>query len=437
MRFDVPLLFNTAPTWPALRDPPSLQYMSHVYQPNPGGNPQPLFKDRIILKPDIDLNRYRCRAVIDWIEVRLDTVRVHQARNIQRTAAGFLTDIGSTSSVFVSGLTRQSGHTGSTFLLRIQQPQPQVLLAFCKKLITKYDPDLESVGEMPITGIEVSVDFYVKNHRTLGEDAQNLLRWQMTEVLQRHLKPGKALTEMDWNYPRFFSETNGKTGSKPSVGKSSTRATSKQCAEIDRLGLEENVLVPLRIGAHKQTPIDTTYYIGKKGSAMLLRVMDKTTDKRDPVRNTFVNLSPADRRSRIEVTLLKNADETGGPAAVGLETLQDLRRYSFRDIRKLVFEFFYPTINSADETEDLPFPVNITELEVFKRSGVYGLDRVHRSIADIGSRRYRKKELACKPTPIGTKGKALSFLDLNRKIDRALDPLSKDWNAKMQSALTA
>ena len=133
--------------------------------------------------------------------------------------------------------------------------------------------------------------------------------------------------------------------------------------------------------------------------------------------------------------MLKNADETGGPAAVGLETLQDLRGYSFRELRKLVFEFFYPTINSADEIRDLPFTVNITELNVFKRSGVYGLDRVHRSIADINHRQYRKKELAPKPTPIGSKGKMLSFLELNRKIDRALNPLSKDWNAKTKAAL--
>ncbi len=397
-------------------------------------DPQPLLKDRVILKPDIDLNDYRCRAVIDWVEVQLDTVGVHQARNIHRTAAGFLADVGSTSSVIVKGLDRKLGHSGSQFTLRIQQPQPQALLAFCKKLVTKYNPGSKSVEDMPITGIEVSVDFYVKNHATLDEDAQNLLRWQMTEILQRHLKPGKALTEMDWNHPRFFSEINGKTSSKPTVSKSSARATSKQRAETARLGLQQHILTPLRIGAHSQAPIDTTFYIGEKGSAVMLRVMDKTTDKRDPVRNTADDLSPADRRSRIEVTLLKNIGEVGGPAAVELETLKDLFGYTFQPMRKLVFEFFHPTVNSGDETGDLPFPVNINELDVFKRSGVYGLDRVQRSIADIAIRRYRKREIPQEPRPIGTKGKTVSFIELNRMIDRALTALSKGWKPSPHSS---
>ena len=202
--------------------------------------------------------------------------------------------IGSASSVFVSGLNRTERYLGSEFILRIQQPKPHELIAFCQKLAMKYAPDLGSVWDMPITGIEVSVDFYVKSNGTLSEDAQNLLRWQMTEVLQRHLKPGKALTEMDSNHPRFFLKTNGNGSSKPLVGKATTRATSKQLAEIERLGLHEDVLTPLRTGAHSQAPIDTTYYIGQKGSAVMLRVMDKITDKRDPVRNTFVNLAPAD-----------------------------------------------------------------------------------------------------------------------------------------------
>lgn len=426
-RFDVPLLFVEKPTWPALLDPPSLQYTPFAYEPAPGRNPQPLLKDRFILKPGIDLNSYRCRAVIDWIEIQLDTAGVHQARNVQRTVATILSNLGSPSGVFVTGLERRAGYLGSNFILRIQQPQPQVLLEVCKKIVAKYDPNRKSVEDMPVTGVEVSVDFYVKNNRALSEEAQNLLRWQMTEVLQRHLKPGRALTEREGNHPRFFAEINRKASSRPTVGRMSTKATSKQRVEIARLGLHEDVLTPLRIGAHSQAPIDTTYYIGKKSSAVMLRVMDKITDQRDPVTNTAVRLSPADCRSRIEVTFLKDADEVGGPAAVGIETLADLFGYTFKPTRKLVFEFFYPTVSSSDEMRDLPFPVNITELEVFKRSGVYGLDRVHRSIAEIGVGQYRKRGVSQRPRQIGTKGKTVAFIGLNRMVDRALVPLSKAW----------
>lgn len=426
-RFNVPLLFDDKPTWSALLEPPSLQYTPLAYEPAPGRSPQPLLQGRFILKPEIDLNRYRCRSVIDWVEIQLDTSGVHQARNVQRTAATILSNLGSPSSVFVTGLERRAGYLGANFILRIQQPQPQVLLAFCKKLVARYDPDRKTVQDMPVTGVEVSVDFYVKNSRSLSEETQNLLRWQMTEVLQRHLKPGSALTEREGNHPRFFAELNRKASSRPTVGKMSIKATSKQRVEIARLGLHEDVLTPLRIGAHSQAPIDTTYYIGKKRSAVMLRVMDKITDQRDPVTNTAVRLSTDECRSRIEVTFLKNADEVGGPAAVGIETLADLFGYTFKLTRKLVFEFFYPTVSSSDEMSDLPFPVKITELDVFKRSGVYGLDRLHRSVAEIGVGQYRKREVSQRPRQIGTKGKMVAFIGLNRMVDRALVPLSKAW----------
>ncbi len=425
--FEVPLLFDRKPTWPALLDPPSLPYTVNDYAPAKGRSPQPILRDRRILKPIIDLNKYRCRAVLDWIEIQLDTPNEHQAVNVRRTAVGFLKDVGSSSSVFVTGLTRTSPYIGSKFILRIQQPNPHEIIPFCKKLVGKYDPDRKSVRDMPITAIEVSVDFYVKNHKALSTDALNLLRWQMTEVLKRHLKPAAALTEKESNHPRFFTGTGGSGSAKPLVASDTRQVSAKQRAEINRLNLSESILAPLRIGAHRQAPIDTTYYIGKKASPVMLRVMDKITDQRDPVRNIAVDLSPAERRSRIEVTLLKETDEVGGPAAVDLNTLKDLFGFSFKPIRKLVFEFFYPTINKFDEMSDLPFPVNITELAVFERSGVYGLDRAHRSIAEINKRRYQERELPTERVKIGSKGKAMSFEEMNRKIDRAMTKLSKDW----------
>jgi hypothetical protein len=211
------------------------------------------------------------------------------------------------------------------------------------------------------------------------------------------------------------------------VSNTTAKASGRQRRQIQRLGLNEKVIAPLRMGAHEQAPVDTTFYIGKKDSSVMLRVMDKTTDQRDPILGTAIDLLPAECRSRIEVTLLKRADEVGGPAAVGLETLEDLVGYPFKSIRKLVFEFFHPTTNSVDELADLPFPVNVTELDVFRRSGVYGLDRLQRSIAEISGGRYRKKEIPTRPRKIGSKGKAVSFEELNRKIDRSLNRLSRDW----------
>ena len=428
-RFEIPLLFNEKPIWPTLLDPPSLHYTSSAYKPANGREPQPILKDRLILKPDIDLNRYRCRAVIDWIEVQIETIGVHQAINIQRFASKVLTESGSTSKVYVFGPSRNRGYTGSSFIVRVQQPGFRHLGPLCAELLRKCPTSARSVDDLAIAGIEVSVDFYVKNHDVLGLDAQNLLRWQMTEVLRRHLRPGTPLTEREDNQPRFYVTVDGTAGSKSVVSKATARASGRRRREIRRLGLNEKALAPLRMAAHEQAPIDTTFYIGKKDSPVMLRVMDKTTDQRDPNRGTAVDLPPAECRSRIEVTFMKNADEVGGPAAVGLETLNDLVGYPFKSIRKLVFEFFHPTTNIVDEMKHLPFPVNVTELDVFRRSGVYGLDRLQRSIAEISDRRYRKKEIPTKPRSIGSKGKAVSFEELNRKIDRSLNRLSRDWTS--------
>jgi len=426
-RFEIPLLFNEKPNWPILLDPPSLHYTSSAYMRANGDDPQPILKDRLILKPDIDLNRYRCHAVLDWIEVQIETIGVHQAINIQRFASKVLGDNRSASKVYVSGPTRNSGYSGSSFIIRLQQPEFRHLGFLCAELLKKYPTSARSIDDLAIAGIEVSVDFYVKNHAEMGSEAQNLLRWQMTEVLRRHLRPERSLTELEENQPRFFATVNGKSTSKSLVSKATAKASGKQRSEIQRLGLNERVLAPLRIGAHEQAPIDTTFYIGKKGSPVMLRVMDKTNDQRDPNLGTAVNLAPAECRSRIEVTFMKKPDEVGGPAAVELETLSDLVEYPLKTIRKLVFEFFYPTTNSDDELAHLSFPVNVTELDVFRLSGVYGLDRLQRSIAEISDRQYRKKEITTKPRPIGRKGKAVSFVELNRMIDRSLVRLSGDW----------
>lgn len=425
--FEIPLLFVKSPKWDPSLDPPSIHYTADLYEPADGMAVQPLLRDRMVLKPTIDLKRYRCHSVIDWIEVQIETNGVHQAINIQRFASKVLDESGSASKVYVSGPTRTRGYSGSTFIIRLQQPGLSQLGSFCAELLRKYPTSARSVGDLAIAGIEVSVDFYVKNHAEMGSEAQNLLRWQMTEVLQRHLRPERSLTELEENQPRFFATVNGKATSKSLVSKATAKASSKQRSEIKRLGLNERVLAPLRIGAHEQAPIDTTFYIGKKGSPVMLRVMDKTTDQRDPNLGTAVNLAPAECRSRIEVTFMKKPDEVGGPAAVGLETLSDLVEYPFKTVRKLVFEFFYPTANSGDELAHLSFPVNVTELDVFRLSGVYGLDRLQRSITEISDRQYRKKEITTKPRSIDRKGKAVSFEELNRIIDRSLVRLSRDW----------
>ncbi len=77
----------------------------------------------------------------------------------------------------------------------------------------------------------------------------------------------------------------------------------------------------------------------------------------------------------------------------------------------------------------LGFPVKVTEIEVFRRSGAYGLDRLHRAIEAVTSRQYERGKTHRKPVKLRNKGRLVSWNEMNRKIDRALTKLGRDWMA--------
>lgn len=425
-RFDVPLLFNAAPSWPAALDPPSLQYNARPYVPSKGAAVQPVLRDRLIVEPDVDLNDYRCSAEIDWIDIGLETTNRHQALNVQQFAIRALTSLGSDSGVYVSGPDGLPHYIGSAFTLRIQQPQPRALIGLLKAMVRKYVPGQDSIRNLPVWGIEVSVDFYVKDQLTRNLDAQNLMRWRMTDLLRRHLRPKDILTENEDCFPRYFRNQNGRGTAIYFVGRRGAQS-GPTAAQLMRLGLPSELQQPLRLGNHNKAPIDTTSYIGAKEFPVMLRVMDKRTDRRDPNAGSVVNLPSDQWRSRVEVTLRTETGTVGVPAALGLATIADLKGFDFKDLRKLVFEFFLPTFSREDPLSELPFSVNVTEEDVFARSGVYGLDQLHRSVEQILAARFRKNEITAKPVKLGAKGRLVSYTALNNKVDRALRSMSRHW----------
>ncbi|APE42448.1 hypothetical protein BOO69_02705 [Sulfitobacter alexandrii] len=424
--FEVPLLFNSAPSWPAALDPPSLHYSVRPYAPSKGAAVQPVLRDRLIVEPDVNLNDYRCYAEIDWIEIVLETTSVHQAVNVHRFASKALADMGSETSIYVSGPDGRSHYIGSAFTLRIQQPKPRTLTGLLKALVKKYVPGQTFIRNLPVSGIEVSVDFYVKERATRNLDAQNLWRWRMTDLLRRHLKPKDILTENEDCFPRHFSNQNGRATATYTVGRRGAQS-GPRAAQLMRLGLPQELQQPLRLGNHNKAPIDTTSYIGAKEFPVMLRVMDKRTDRRDPNAGSVVNLPSDQWRSRVEVTLRTETGTVGVPAALGLATIANLKGFDFKDLRKLVFEFFLPTFSPEDPLGELPFSVNLTEEDVFARSGVYGLDRMHRSVEQILAARFRRSEIAAKPVKLGAKGRLVSYTALNNKVDRALRSMSRRW----------
>lgn len=307
-----------------------------------------MLRGRRIAKPDIDLNAYHCKAVFDWIEIRLETAEKHQAMNVAKFSNKHLGSLASRSKVYVSGLDRKPGYIGSDFIVRVQQPDRSEFFAFLEVLVAKYKTGHASIKDIQIMGLEVSVDFWVRGAAKFSADKTNLLRWQMTEVLRRHLKPGPELTEKESCFPRFYTDQGGRGSAIFLVNNALSKLTATQIMKAGELDIAASLFVPFRLGAHQQCPIDTTSYIGGKDFCYQIRMMDKVTDNRDPEKGTFDNLPLNECRSRMELTAIEMPDGHSGPAGLVVETLGDLLAADLKIIRKPFFEFFFPTFN-ADE----------------------------------------------------------------------------------------
>ena len=75
----------------------------------------------------------------------------------------------------------------------------------------------------------------------------------------------------------------------------------------------------------------------------------------------------------------------------------------------------------------------VNEEEIFRRSGVYGLDRFHRAVQLVNQARITRGEQDVSLVRLGEKGRMLSWMDMNQKIDRALKKLGKDWGALFEA----
>ncbi|MGR3701322.1 MAG: hypothetical protein ACU0A4_04495 [Paracoccaceae bacterium] len=432
-KIEIPLAFKERPVWPEGVSAPSISYNVEPYQPQPGRSVQKVLAGRQVVRPLIDLNAYACRAEIDWLALRIVTPGYHQARNVQPAIAGMLGDIGSRSTVFVSGPNGETGYMGSDFILKFQQPSTRELGHVLAKVAGRYDLDCAKLAELQIMGVEISVDFYVKGFEGLSEDTANLMRWQMVDILRRHLKPDPVLTELPAAGPRFFGGKFGGGGATHFVNPSASDLGPRLLVLASRLGLEPENLVALDLNKHGKPDVDTTSWIGPKDFHVMLRTMDKVTDKRDPASGTFLDLLTEERRARVEVTLQGKADEVGGHGAVGLKTLGDLAGFPFKSIRRLFFEFYLATIGDQCDSTSLGIKLRANEQEIFRRSGVYGLDRFHRAVQLVNQARITRGEQDVSLVRLGEKGRMLSWMDMNQKIDRALKKLGKDWGALFEA----
>lgn len=427
MRHTVPLAFQTPIASSVSFDAPHLEYEKRPYRPAEGRRPQQVLLGRTILTPAINLNDYRCSAVIDWLEFRLNTASEHQSLNVQKFAQSVLAAVSSGSTVFVSGPDRRPRYQGHHFLFRVQDPQPRGFFHLLEELQKRYETLSHDPRSITISGVEISVDFRVAATEAKSADEKALIRLRMSEVLRRHIRPEPVLSDHERHWPRFYAERLGKHSAQFWVDTKLRKASALE-SKLRSLGLDSRKATALSLDAHHQPPVDLASYIGAKESPIMLRIMDKISDRRDPDKKCSVPLEDADRRSRIEITLKGGWDESGGAGAVGLQHVGDLYGFDFKKYRKPFFEFFLPTIdleNSGRLPE--PAPTSLTEPEIFQRTGVYGLDRVHRILDEIHLEEWKRRIRKTRHMPLGKKGRLVSYVELNQKVDRALKGLSRHW----------
>lgn len=283
------------------RLPVSLSYSEHSLL-----NSQARLAGRYTLVPDVDLEAFHRKAVIDWVDLKFWLERKTQAIHVKRvidTALG--------TNCYTVLLAENDEEDGRLFSVTLQEPTIALMIAAQDAMEQKFGLEMHGL----IRAIEISIDF---RPRSPCPDA----RTRMLTVLQRHHFPPGEILRSRRDRPRFtWGRGNAHTAAllPLSDGRSN-----------DHLEISTD---------HDRQPVgDANYYTGRKGGPVMWRLMDKEVDRQNHNAGTATYLSETEKRTRIEVTL-----ETDEVRRLGIEFIHDLRRYPFEKLRDSYFDFMMPT----------------------------------------------------------------------------------------------
>ncbi len=250
------------------KDPVILTYVEETLRRS-----QARFLNRTTLTPQIDLNAYRCTAVVDWIDVEFELMRQTQYWKLNERIAKL-----TGRKEFPEALDLGPGRTVTLYKLRVQEPDLKSL----RKVLMNLDAEYGFAASPRIAGIEFSVDFYPKSP---SEEA----RARIHGVLIRHLFPTTKVLRSNRTWPRFTP------GSIKSTDYIISRNESDDSLDIgDRMSP----------GLDRIVPYGSTYYVGERDDPRAFwRVQNKVLDKQNKVAGTKDELPEDKKRVRIEVTL--------------------------------------------------------------------------------------------------------------------------------------
>lgn len=365
---------------------------------------QPMHDRRVQLIPEIDFTLYNPRAVIDWLEIGWHSADTYRAQVIGSAAKRWLKRRGSRSTAWITGPERKPGYEGKEFVCLIQDPDPKELREFLEFIESEYVVQ-DEIWHPPfqVTGLEISLDFYVRGSEEMTDATYDYHRWRMTDLIRRHTRYWPFLWEVADHTPRRKSAIE--------IGRLINRNQSRSKKIVRALGSRSYAVNPTN---YRQCPVDATWYMIEEKNEIRFRSMDKVTDKRTPDGVARKILSKEESRSRIEITFEDPIPLHHEPVtkAIDIEFPEDLFGYKFSDLKKPCFDFYLPTFQTKDGK------IDAKELEVFRKAGIAGLEHYQTAMLKLYGGALQTKN---------TKGFNQAFVEMNHQVTKALRKLEREW----------
>jgi len=367
-------------------------------------NGQKRLVDRYALEPEIDLQDYTCRAVIDWISIRLCLEAETQHQWLQRIVAPFLGR-----KAHIEALDERPGGVADHFELRIQEPDILILRRICRAINERYALQAPPI----VAAIEISVDFTPK-------EPDDVARAKLLTVLMRHFQPSRDVMSNRLDRPRFtFGRAAGMT-----VGVVGHRKTG---------GDSDHLLIST--AGDRRPYVDATYYVGADDAGMRWRIMDKVLDRQNHEAGTRLALDDAKKRTRIEVTL-----DRSEITALGVDDLNDLAQFPFSRLQNRAFTFMLPTFHDPARLRAcwrtaIKVSRDRERMQKFLNAGVIGLMAMDGALGRQRDRlrRASKQDLTCRGLKLrslprvgkGSSGTFVAYQVMNERTGVALRHLGE------------
>jgi hypothetical protein len=375
---------------------------------------------RWVVYPNIDLSKFACRAVVDWVEIHFTTILPTHFRDVRRvTAYAFGGKKPWIEPVKSSDPTEDHlnpPRTSHIFALRVQEPDCGEIAAALKAVDKKY-----ALNRIPcVAAIEVSIDFTPKTPCDRHRSAMVLL-------LGRHLQPAPHdVISRKNDRPRF--SWGVRKGDWMFYG-SENEVTNRDIIPLHTVGdhtARPGRGAPSFAGGDQPTYADATLYFGQRGGPVMWRVMDKVKDRQNRKNGTATILPLEERRARIEVELRGSALDD-----LGINDFPKLLAFRFEKLSRF-FQFVLPTFSedAPPKPNDPAAWASRRRWSKFEVTGVVGLDAM--DSAKRNEVRRTRSALARTKLPLrnreragkGSRGSFVAYKELNKAVDTSLRHLA-------------